>query len=682
MTQCTVCGLFNPLSRANCVSCGTPLGPIVAASAATAGVVAVPDSVETPVVDTGPSSTFAPPPPRPVREYAPILGPADRESFFAAQRRHRRATWKLTAVCALAAVVTGIPLSLALTPVIYALVVIITKLVDLVAYVPESVWDAYRWTGLTLVRVGDYYIEEEMVGPAPVAETIAVAAIWLLPGVLLMLFVWPILRRLFRSAGVGGVLMSLGAREPDLTDLEERQLVNVIEEMAIAAGQPAPGVMLLDAPVANAAVVGSSARDAVIVVSRPLLDDLNRDETQGVLAHLIAAIGNGDLRVALSVVAIFQTFGFAGAVLRAPISREARGTLWRMLRYVFSRHHPEQKAEEARQLSNLLTGGLWEQDSEFGKELDEGLKTRQRPGPRVQWLMFLPFGSIALFVAGVLLGFTRETFVLVFGLIAVLALAIIWYQRVYVFHMIRHALAVARTLAMLPYYIATMMPQILLMILIPFMLEPLLGLLWRTRRYLADARAVQLTRNPDGVAFGLRGLVTRGGGIPGGKWATPLFVVGSEPLAAQQLDPEMVEQIRRAREQHRAGLLGDARAFAEYTQSARVATIEQMVEEEGSERSFTGSTSGAIAGFHPGLNRRLKRLRRMGATAADLKGPSKADMVYSKTFGGLMMALVVVLIAIAAVLMVVVVVLMLAISLAACALLMLMVYGLLMVLAP
>ena len=55
--------------------------------------------------------------------------------------------------------------------------------------------------------------------------------------------------------------------------------------------------MLLDGEVANAAVVGSSPADAVVVVSRRLLDEMDRDETQGVLAHLIASIGNGDLGV-------------------------------------------------------------------------------------------------------------------------------------------------------------------------------------------------------------------------------------------------------------------------------------------------------------------------------------------------------------------------------------------------
>ena len=51
-----------------------------------------------------------------------------------------------------------------------------------------------------------------------------------------MVVLWLLLRRLFSGAGVGGLAIGLGAREPRLTDLEERQLVNIVEEMAIAAG--------------------------------------------------------------------------------------------------------------------------------------------------------------------------------------------------------------------------------------------------------------------------------------------------------------------------------------------------------------------------------------------------------------------------------------------------------------
>jgi Zn-dependent protease with chaperone function len=269
--------------------------------------------------------------------YAPVLGPVNRESFFAAQARHRRTTWRLTAICAFAAIIAGIPLSMALTPVIYAFIIIMTKIADILLPIPQAVWDAYAWAGSLLPQAIDALddpatpgVSEGDISLVPRSLLLYAMLVWLTPGIILMLIFWPLLRRLFEHGGVGGVLLTLGAREPNLRDFEERQLVNVVEEMAIAAGLPAPQVRLLDAHVANAAVIGSSARDATIVVSRPLLEDLNRDETQGVLAHLIASIGNGDLQGARSIIAIFETFGLATLILKAPISRAARRGLWQV----------------------------------------------------------------------------------------------------------------------------------------------------------------------------------------------------------------------------------------------------------------------------------------------------------------------------------------------------------------
>ena len=61
---------------------------------------------------------------------------------------------------------------------------------------------------------------------------------------------------------------------------------------------------------------------------------------------------------------------------------------------------------------------------------------------------------------------------------------------------------------------------------VSFVLAPLLALVWRTRRYLADATAVQLTRNPDALARALASLSVKGGVVPGAGWAAPLFIIG------------------------------------------------------------------------------------------------------------------------------------------------------------
>ncbi|HJQ29040.1 MAG TPA: hypothetical protein VJ827_06840 [Rubrobacter sp.] len=71
--------------------------------------------------------------------HSPVPGPVDREGFFEAQRRHRRATWRLPAVCVAAvAVVMAIPFSLVLTPVLYALILLLAQPVDVIAPVPDG----------------------------------------------------------------------------------------------------------------------------------------------------------------------------------------------------------------------------------------------------------------------------------------------------------------------------------------------------------------------------------------------------------------------------------------------------------------------------------------------------------------------------------------------------------------
>jgi Zn-dependent protease with chaperone function len=130
------------------------------------------------------------------------------------------------------------------------------------------------------------------------------------------------------------VLRTIGARDPT-DDLAERQWRNVVEEMAIAAALPAPAVKVLDSAAVNAAAVGTSVDDAEVVVTRGLLDACNRAETQAVAGHLIAVIGNGDLRIGHAVLAYLMTYNLARALLLWPFdrgSRQLRAHVWRALR--------------------------------------------------------------------------------------------------------------------------------------------------------------------------------------------------------------------------------------------------------------------------------------------------------------------------------------------------------------
>ena len=125
------------------------------------------------------------------------------------------------------------------------------------------------------------------------------------------------------SAGGSAVAESVGGRRVDshTTELKERRLLNVVEEMSIASGTPMPAVYVLDdEPAINAFAAGLTTSDAVVAVTRGTLEKLNREELQGVVGHEFSHILNGDMRLNLRIAAaIFGilVLGLAG-----------RGILW------------------------------------------------------------------------------------------------------------------------------------------------------------------------------------------------------------------------------------------------------------------------------------------------------------------------------------------------------------------
>jgi heat shock protein HtpX len=78
---------------------------------------------------------------------------------------------------------------------------------------------------------------------------------------------------------------------------EQRQLVNVVEEMAIASGVPKPRIWVVPDEDPNAFATGRDAQSASIAVTEGLLATLGRDELQGVVAHEMAHVRNLDVRL-------------------------------------------------------------------------------------------------------------------------------------------------------------------------------------------------------------------------------------------------------------------------------------------------------------------------------------------------------------------------------------------------
>ncbi|MBU0679543.1 MAG: M48 family metallopeptidase [Verrucomicrobia bacterium] len=131
--------------------------------------------------------------------------------------------------------------------------------------------------------------------------------------------------------GGSRVAESLGGRLvlPNTTDFEERQLLNIVEEIALASGIPPPPVYVMDDQEGiNAFAAGYRPNDAVVSVTRGLLDHLNRDETQGVIAHEFSHILNGDMRLNIRLIGVLHgilLLGIIGEIVLRGSGRSRRG---------------------------------------------------------------------------------------------------------------------------------------------------------------------------------------------------------------------------------------------------------------------------------------------------------------------------------------------------------------------
>lgn len=132
------------------------------------------------------------------------------------------------------------------------------------------------------------------------------------------------------SAGGKVVAESLGGRLLNLSasNAEERRLLNVVEEMALASGSPVPPVYVLEDGSINAFAAGLTPRDAVIGITRGAIEQLDRNELQGVIAHEFSHIHHGDMLLNTRLTALLHgmlLLGLIGGMLLRGWSETSTG---------------------------------------------------------------------------------------------------------------------------------------------------------------------------------------------------------------------------------------------------------------------------------------------------------------------------------------------------------------------
>lgn len=128
------------------------------------------------------------------------------------------------------------------------------------------------------------------------------------------------------SSGGSSVARQLGGVQvkPDTQDPLRRRLHNVVEEIAIASGVPVPEVYILEQEAGiNAFAAGFNTSDAIVAVTRGTLENLDRDELQGVIAHEFSHILNGDMRLNMRLIGV--VFGILSlAIIGRTVLRATR----------------------------------------------------------------------------------------------------------------------------------------------------------------------------------------------------------------------------------------------------------------------------------------------------------------------------------------------------------------------
>lgn len=321
----------------------------------------------------------------------------------------------------MAAVVIMITLaiSLLLAPVTFALVGLVLDLVNLAMPMPNLLGAA----GRTLDAMTDAD------GAIPAARIVEVGLLAASPGFLLLVLAWLRLGHMVAKGNHEALHAALGLRDPRPGDLEERQLGNLVEEIAIAAGSPPPRLQLLDADACNLGLLGDGDK-SVLVVTRGILDQLNRAQTQALVAQAVAALGNGDGRLALRMLHLDLMIGLLTLLARAPVDKDACADIGPVVRL---------RAGSGLEALRSALGGAGD---------DAGSTTRAEPGP--------PVSS----------GSGGD-----------------W-----------------RTWAMMPLVGSLLVGILLVPISVALLVAPLNGMIWRRRRLLADATAVQFTRDPEALA--------------------------------------------------------------------------------------------------------------------------------------------------------------------------------------
>jgi Zn-dependent protease with chaperone function len=249
--------------------------------------------------------------------------------------------------------------------------------------------------------------------------------------------------------------------------------------MALATDTRAPATMVFEGPCLNAAVIGDCPEGAGIMISRTLLNSLDADEKQGVLAHLMAVVINGDLHLTGALLRVCYMTGLALTLLDLPFSPQARRTIGLLWRY-------------ARQTGQEST-------TPNGDDIGAALTRAAQPDG---------LESLVIVVRK-LIGEETD---------------------------LRSILSIVLLLPLLPVLVLRLAAGLLYGLLSIWVLSPLSSLVLRPRRILADTTAAKLTHRPDALGRALIHLEDAPHRLTEAGWSEMNFMLGQDSSTRRVFD--------------------------------------------------------------------------------------------------------------------------------------------------
>lgn len=402
----------------------------------------------------------------------------EREDFFSAIARHRRAAWRVTAVCAVGASILALVAAILLAPLLYCVLGLLLDVINLFVPMP----DLLGYAG----RVVDALTEFKP-GARPPLSALPVAA---LPGLAIFTLALYTLRRAFRKSPLFDPDATVG-RSPDERVLAEQRIANTVEEMALAAGIPAPQVRIIEGG-ANAAAFGIDEAHATVLIGSGLLETVNRDEMQGVAGYLVSSIADGDMRIGLRTALTLGLFGLFARLGAGWADRADFAATLRLVRALL--------APSSRNIQYILM-----QLAEPFAKIDENTGARRQTNEEAHAQAVQHLAAMRATMGGGAppAAATSTTIGESFQATGKLT----W-----------------REWAMMPLVGPVVIAGFLCGLVSTMMLEPAVAFAWRARKYMADASAVRLTRNPNGLAGALVA-ISKVGSARVAPWAGHLCVV-------------------------------------------------------------------------------------------------------------------------------------------------------------